>query len=66
MPDMYAQARGHAVSKAEWEHIRQSPTSHVTYVMYVTLLVFQKSAKLVLTALPLYIMKGAIYMVMGF
>ena len=33
LPDMYAQAQGHAVPEGECEHIRQIMTAHVTYVM---------------------------------
>ena len=30
LPDMYAQARGHAAPEGECGHIRQIPTAHVT------------------------------------
>ena len=33
LPDMYAQARGYAAPEGGCVHIRQIPTTHVTYVM---------------------------------
>ena len=33
LPHMYAQAQGHAAPKVEWQHIRQIPTAHITYIM---------------------------------
>ena len=31
LPDMYAQAQGYAASKDKCGHIKQIPTTHVTY-----------------------------------
>ena len=33
LPDMYARAIGRAAPEGECRHIRQIPTTHVTYVM---------------------------------